>query len=77
MVDMEDEEEKLLKEGELMESLVNVGDKIGYDENDYVVERHELPNCIHEYVAPATYVRPEYKKPAVRAKEYKFTLDKF
>ena len=37
----------------------------------------EWPNCIHEYVQPKGYERPPYKRPAKRAKEYKFTLDKF
>lgn len=50
---------------------------LGYDENDYVVEVNEYANCISEYVAPRTYVRPEYKRPPKRAKEYKFKLDRF
>ena len=48
-----------------------------YDEKDYVVEQHEYSNCTVEYVAPASYVRPEFKRPAKKAKQYKFTLDRF
>lgn len=48
-----------------------------YDENDYVVEQYEYSNCTHEYVAPAKYVRPDFKRPAKKAKQYKFTLDRF
>jgi ATP-dependent RNA helicase DOB1 len=51
--------------------------EIGYKEEDYVVETKEYNNCTHEYVAPSSYVRPEYKRPAKRAKEYKFKLDTF
>jgi ATP-dependent RNA helicase DOB1 len=37
---MEDEDEKLRKEGELIEQVIGAGgsEHIGYDENDYVVE---------------------------------------
>lgn len=52
-------------------------DKVGYNEEDYVVERFEYSNCTHEYVAPKDFVRAEYKRPAQRAKQYSFTLDKF
>jgi ATP-dependent RNA helicase DOB1 len=48
-----------------------------YDEKDYVVEVHEYSNCTHEYVAPASYERPDFKRPAKKAKQYKFTLDRF
>jgi ATP-dependent RNA helicase DOB1 len=48
-----------------------------YNESDYVVEQHEYSNCTVEYVAPASYVRPEFKRPAKKAKQYKFTLDRF
>jgi len=51
--------------------------QIGYNEDDYVVERNEWANCIHEYVAPKNYMRPEYQRPIQRAKEYPFKLDKF
>ena len=76
----EEEDEKLRKEGELMEEIINTGSSnkcVGYDENDYVVELNEYSNCTHEYVAPKDYVRAEYKRPAKRAKEYKFKLDRF
>lgn len=52
-------------------------DSVGYNEDDYEVVRNELPNCIHEYVAPKGYERPEYKRPQQRAKNYAFQLDKF
>lgn len=52
-------------------------DEVGYNEDDYEVQRQEWSNCIHEYVQPKGYERPPYKRPAQRAKEYKFTLDKF
>jgi ATP-dependent RNA helicase DOB1 len=68
-VEKEMQNEKLLKEGELMQEIINTGGVIGgYDENDFVVELHEYPNCTHEYVAPASYVRPEFKRPAKKAK---------
>jgi hypothetical protein len=35
---------------------------LGYNEYDYVVERQEWANCIHEYVAPKDYKRPEFKR---------------
>jgi len=41
---------------------------VGYNEEDYIVERFEWANCIHEYVAPKGFVRPEYKRPEKRAK---------
>lgn len=50
---------------------------VGYDEDDYVVETKEYENCTHEYVAPKSYVRPDFKRPLKRAKEYKFRLDTF
>jgi hypothetical protein len=66
---MEEEEEKLRREGELMEEIINTGGvNTGYDENDYIVETQEYPNCTHEYVAPRTYVRPEFKRPLKKAK---------
>jgi len=78
MEDMEDEDEKLLQEGEAMEELAHLSEKkIGYDENDYVTQRSEYANCIHEYVAPKGFKRPEFKRPSEQAKEYKFTLDIF
>jgi len=67
---MEDEDDRLRKEGELIEQVINTGGSapIGYDENDYVVEVQEYNNCTHEYVAPRTFVRPEFKRPAKKAK---------
>ena len=50
---------------------------MGYNEEDYVVERNEWANCIHEYVAPKGFNRTEYKRPVKPAKIYKFKLDKF
>jgi len=38
---------------------------------------NEYANCTLEYVAPKTYMRPEYVRPVKRAKEYKFKLDRF
>lgn len=77
---LEEEEEKLAREGALMEKVIEMEkdvSQIGYNEDDYVVERNEWANCIHEYVAPKNYVRPEYQRPQQRAKEYPFKLDKF
>ena len=76
---IEEEEERLRKEGELMEEIINTGGEAhtGYDENDFVVEMQEYNNCTHEYVAPRNYVRPEFKRPIKKAKQYKFTLDRF
>ena len=76
---MDEEDEKLRKEGEIIEEIINTGGAMAscYDENDYVVELNEYANCTHEYVAPREYVRPEFKRPVKKAKQYKFTLDKF
>ena len=38
---------------------------------------NEYANCTLEYVAPKTYMRPDYVRPVKRAKEYKFKLDRF
>jgi len=67
---MEDEDDRLRKEGELIEQVINTGGTghIGYDENDYVVEVQEYNNCTHEYVAPRTFVRTEFKRPTKKAK---------
>ncbi len=73
----EEEEEKLRQEGEMMEMVIGDGKSGGYDEADFVVETKEYPNCTHEFVSPAGFVRPEFKAPAKRAKEYKFKLDTF
>lgn len=74
---LEEEDEKLRKEGEMMEQLLTGVASSGYNEEDYVVETNEYANCTCEYVAPKEYFRPEYKRPAKRAKEYKFKLDRF
>ena len=79
MQEVDEEEEKLLKEGEALDAMMEniISEPGGYNPNDYVTVKTELPNCIHEYVAPSDFQRADYKKPAKRAKEYKFTLDKF
>jgi hypothetical protein len=62
----------------MMEQVIGEGQTgTGYDEKDFVVEIKEYPNCTHEYVAPVSFVRPEFKPPVKRAKEYKFKLDTF
>ena len=73
----EEEDEKLRQEGEMMEMVIGDGKSGGYDEADFVVETKEYPNCTHEFVSPAGFIRPEFKAPAKRAKEYKFKLDTF
>jgi hypothetical protein len=63
---IESEEEKLIREGEKMEKMIEIEkqmNQIGYNEDDYEVAKYEYPNCIHEYVAPKVFVRPEYKRP--------------
>lgn len=70
----------MAKEGEMIENIIDMEkqmDKIGYNEEDFIVEKHEYPNCIWEYVAPKDYVRPEFKPPKEKAKNYPFKLDKF
>lgn len=71
--DLQGEDEKLRQEGEILEAIIGGG----YDEKAFVVETQEYPNCTLEYVAPATWQRAEYRRPAKRAKEYKFKLDRF
>lgn len=52
--------------------------KMGYNEEDFIIQRTERPNCIHEYIAPKGYERdPSFKRPQKAAKEYKFKLDTF
>ncbi len=76
---LDEEEEKLAREGAMMEKVIELENvnQIGYNEEDYVVERNEWANCIHEYVAPKGFNRIEYKRPVQPAKVYKFKLDKF
>lgn len=72
-----EEEDKLAKEGEMLGGEVQEQQLDLYNEKDYIYERNEWDNCIHEYVAPQGYMRPEFKRPQETAKEYKFKLDKF
>jgi superfamily II RNA helicase len=66
--------EKLTKIKEVENSTL----KMGYNEEDYFIRRTEYPNCIHDFIAPKNYQRPEkFVKPKEMAKQYKFTLDKF
>lgn len=52
--------------------------KLGYNVDDYDVKTFEFDNCTHEYVAPRGYQRPaDFRRPKVKPKQYKFTLDKF
>lgn len=52
--------------------------KLGYNVDDYEVKTFEYENCTHEYVAPRGYQRPaDFRRPRVKSKQYKFTLDKF
>jgi superfamily II RNA helicase len=52
--------------------------KLGYNLDDYEVKTFEYDNCTHEYVAPRGYLRPaDFRRPKVKPKQYKFTLDKF
>ena len=52
--------------------------RLGYNPDDFFYERVEFPNCVHESVAPKGYARdPNWKRPADKAKEYAFVLDKF
>ena len=75
------DEERLIKDVEALIQVKEVENstlKMGYNESDYEYTRQEYPNCIHEYVAPAGYCRPEkFVRPTEMAKQYKFKLDKF
>lgn len=52
--------------------------KLGYNVDDYEMKTFEYENCTHEYVAPRGYQRPaDFRRPKVKPKQYKFTLDKF
>ena len=52
--------------------------RLGYNIEDYNIDQFEFENCTHEYVAPKDYERPaNFKRPKVKAKQYKFVLDKF
>ena len=70
-----DIEDEIETHNEMLQTITTASNV--YDEKDYVVEQHEYSNCTVEYVAPATYVRPEFKRPVKKAKQYKFTLDRF
>lgn len=54
----------MMEEGERMESLVLSAQADFYNEKDFVYERNEKENCVHEYVAPKDYMRPEFKRPS-------------
>lgn len=71
------EDEEFLKEAEGLERAADEEEHVGYNEEDYEVERKEWPNCIHEHVKPKGYTSPPFKRPTEPAKKYKFTLDKF
>ena len=61
------EEAKLIKEGEANLQMIEMEKEmhlLGYNEEDYVVERQEWANCIHEHVAPKDLRRPQFKRPA-------------
>lgn len=66
-------------EGEaILSKIHNEGGRSGYDVNDFECKTYEYPNCTHEFVAPKGYERPkDWKRPKVKPKQYKFTLDKF
>ena len=52
--------------------------KMGYNEEDYIYQRVDKPNCIHEFIAPKDWQRAQkFVRPEKLAKEYKFTLDTF
>jgi hypothetical protein len=60
------------------DKLINGSQRFGYDPNDFETLTFEYDNCTHEHVAPKGYVRPkDFKRPKVKPKQYKFTLDKF
>lgn len=62
----------------MLTKIQNEGGRIGYDPEDFVVERREFDNCTHEFVAPKGQTRQrDFKRPKVKPKQYKFTLDKF
>ena len=50
---------------------------VGYNPEDFQIKCVQYENCTLEFVAPATYVRPAFTRPVIKAKQYKFTLDKF
>lgn len=73
------EDIKIAEEGEAMLKQVksNTG-RSGYDPDDFVCQTFEYDNCTHEFVAPKGYERPkDWKRPKLKPKQYKFTLDKF
>lgn len=73
------EDARLAKEGEAMlQQIQSETGRIGYDSADFVTQLWEYDNCTHEYVGPKDYTRPaDWKRPKVKPKQYKFTLDKF
>lgn len=83
--DQEMEDEQLAEEGRAL--LIEIDKKkeagtdlhrLGYNADDFEVKTYEYDNCTHEYVAPRGYQRPaDFKRPKVKPKQYKFTLDKF
>ena len=81
----EQEDAKLTAEGLAMltrieaENVYEPGShRFGYDPADFVAQTFEFENCTHEYVAPKGYERPkDFKRPKIKPKQYKFTLDKF
>jgi ATP-dependent RNA helicase DOB1 len=84
--DNEMEDEQLAEEGRaLIQAIDKKKDtplsdihRLGYNVDDYEVKTWEYENCVHEYVAPRGYQRSaDFKRPKVKPKQYKFTLDKF
>lgn len=76
-----DQEQKMIEDLEKLTQVKKVEHstlKMGYNEEDFIIQRTESPNCIHEYIAPKGYERDaKWKRPLKQEKEYKFKLDTF
>ena len=77
--DAKTEEDRIIKQAQLsLTHQENESGRVGYDSADFVCKRNEYDNCTHEFVAPKGYERPaDWRRPKVKPKQYKFTLDKF
>ena len=80
VVATEENDQVVIAQGEkLLSEEVGKSERTGYDPKDFeCVTFVSEENCTHEFVAPSGYQRPsDFRRPKVKPKQYKFTLDKF
>lgn len=75
----EENDQVIIAQGEHLLTQEIKSERTGYDPKDFdCVTFVSEENCTHEFVAPRGYQRPsDFRRPKVKPKQYKFTLDKF